>query len=63
MRKLRIVVLVHSDLVPPDTLTGHDEKEIESWKTEYDVVSALRDMGHDARPLGVSSDLGVIRSA
>ena len=63
MRKLRIVVLVHSDLVPPDDLAGHDEKAIDSWKTEYDVVTALREMGHEAQPLGVSSDLGVIRAS
>ncbi|MHC4407563.1 MAG: D-alanine--D-alanine ligase family protein [Planctomycetota bacterium] len=63
MKKRRVLVLVHEDLVPPDELAGHDEKSIREWKTEYDVVSTLRNMGHEARPLGVSSDLGVIRSA
>ena len=63
MRKRRVLVLVHSDLVPPDSLEGHDEKAIREWKTEYDVVSTLRNMGHDARPLGVSDDLGAIRIA
>jgi len=61
MRKLRVLVLVHEDLVPPDDLKGRDEKEIRKWKTEFDVVATLRDLGHEARPLGVSSDLGVIR--
>ena len=63
MKKRRVLVLVHEDLVPPDDLAGHDEKSIREWKTEYDVVSTLRNMGHDARPLGVSSDLAVIRAA
>ena len=63
MRKLRVLVLVHEDLVPPDDLDGHSDKEIDAWKTEYDVVSCLRDMEHDAQPLGVSSDLAVIRRA
>ena len=63
MRKLRVLVLVHEDLVPPDDLDGHSEKEIEAWKTEYDVVSCLRDMEHDAQPLGVSSDLAVIQAS
>ena len=63
MRKLRVLVLVHEDLVPPDDLDGHSDKEIDAWKTEYDVVSCLRDMGHDAQPLGVLSDLAVIRRA
>ncbi|MHC4953715.1 MAG: D-alanine--D-alanine ligase family protein [Planctomycetota bacterium] len=63
MKKRRVLVLVHEDLVPPDDLEGLDEKKIRECKTEYDVVSTLRNMGHEARPLGVSSDLAVIREA
>ncbi|MHC4958996.1 MAG: D-alanine--D-alanine ligase family protein [Planctomycetota bacterium] len=63
MRKLRVLVLVHEDLVPPDNLDGHSEKEVDSWKTEYDVVSTLRNMGHTAEPLGLSSDLAKVRTA
>jgi len=33
------------------------------WKTEYDVVTTLRKVGHEVKPLGVKSDLGVIRAA
>ncbi len=62
MRRLRILVLMHEDLVPPDHLNGHDLAAVE-WKTEYDVVSTLRKLGHEVMPLGVKSDLGVIRSA
>ncbi len=62
MRRLRILVLMHEDLVPPDCLNGHDLAAVE-WKTEYDVVSTLRKLGHDVQPLGVKSDLGVIRNA
>lgn len=61
MKKLRVLVLMHEDLVPPDSLDGYDEKEIQQWKTEYDVVHALRSLGHDVRPLGVWDDLGKIR--
>jgi D-alanine-D-alanine ligase len=61
MRKLRVLVLVHEDHVPPESLDGYTEKEILEWKTEYDVVTTLREMGHEAEPLGVRSDLGVIR--
>jgi D-alanine-D-alanine ligase len=61
MKKLRVLVLMHEDLVPPDSLKGYEEKEIQQWKTEYDVVHALRHMGHDVRPLGVWDDLGKIR--
>lgn len=62
MRRLRILVLMHEDLVPPDQLNGHDLKTV-GWKTEYDVVSTLRKLGHEVYPLGVKSDLGVIRTA
>ena len=37
MRRRRILVLVHEDLVPPEFLDGIDEKEIQKWKTEFDV--------------------------
>ena len=63
MKKLKILVLMHEDLVPPDTLRGYSDKEIVEWKTEFDVVSTLREMGHEAIPVGVFDDLGVIRRA
>lgn len=62
MRRLRVLVLMHKDLVPPDPLNGHDPSQAE-WKTEYDVVTTLRKLGHEVSPLGVKSDLGVIRTA
>lgn len=62
-RKLRVIVLVREDLVPPDSLDGFSEKEVELIKTEYDVVSALRGMGHEVWPVGISGELRVIRHA
>jgi D-alanine-D-alanine ligase len=62
MKHLRILVLMHEDLVPPDPLNGQEVAGAE-WKTEYDVVTTLRKLGHDVKPLGVKSDLGVLRSA
>jgi D-alanine-D-alanine ligase len=62
MKPLRVLVLMHEDLVPPDSIEGFDLAAAE-WKTEYDVVSTLREMGHEVRPLGVQHDLGVIRKA
>jgi D-alanine-D-alanine ligase len=60
-KKLRIVVLVHESLVPPDSIEGMTAEEVAPFKTEFDVVATLREMGHDAWPLGVSSDLRVIQ--
>ena len=62
MRRLRILVLMHKDLVPPEQLNGQDLQTVE-WKTEYDVVSTLRKLGHEVTALGVKSDLEVIRGA
>lgn len=63
MKPLRILVPMHVDLVPPATLKGYTEKEIGEWKTEYDVVTTLREMGHEVQPLGLYDDMGVIRRA
>lgn len=61
MKRLRVLVLMHPDLVPPDTLDGYTEQEIYVWKTEFDVVSTLRTLGHDVRPLGLQHELRPIR--
>jgi D-alanine-D-alanine ligase len=61
MKRLRVLVLLHPDLVPPDSLKGFSESEINQWKTEYDVVSTLRAAGHEVKPLGVQHELKPIR--
>jgi D-alanine-D-alanine ligase len=61
MKRLRVLVLLHPDLMPPDSLEGRSEQEINEWKTEYDVVSTLRAAGHEVRPLGVEDELKPIR--
>jgi D-alanine-D-alanine ligase len=60
MKKLRILVLMHEDLVPPETLDGATEQEIAQWKTEFDVLAGLHNLGHEVRPLGVATDLSPI---
>lgn len=62
MKRLRVLVLMHEDLMPPDTIEGVDLLSA-AWKTEYDVVTALREMGHEVQPLGVRNDLEVIKNA
>ena len=63
MKRLRIIVLVREGNVPPETLDGKTEKEIDEWKAEFDVISTLRELGHEVRPLGVFDDLAPIRDA
>jgi D-alanine-D-alanine ligase len=63
MKKLRTLVVVHASLVPPENLEGHTDKEIEEWRTEYDVMTTLRKGGHDVRCVGVLDSLIEMRSA
>ena len=59
MRKLRVMALMHADLVPPDNKEGVDLATVD-WKTEFDVVSTLNDLGHSVKVLGVRDDLSMI---
>jgi D-alanine-D-alanine ligase len=63
MRKLRVLVLCHPDLVPPESRAGHSEKAAFEWKTEFDVVSTLGKSGHEVKTLGVQYDLAPIKDA
>ena len=62
MKPLRTLVVMHESLVPPDSLEGHSEKEIEEWRTEYDVIRQLKRAGHDVKALGVRDTLGELRT-
>lgn len=63
MRKLRVLVLCHPDLVPPVTLEGLTEKQAFEIKTQFDVVTTLHAIGHEVLALGVQYDLKPIRDA
>jgi D-alanine-D-alanine ligase len=63
MRQLRVLALVAEQLVPPDSLEGRSEKEIDEWKTEFDVITTLKELGHQVEVLGLSDDLTPIRRA
>jgi D-alanine-D-alanine ligase len=60
VRALRVLVLMHDYMVPPDDVSGHDVMQV-SWKTEHDVIVTLVDMGHDIRKVGVGDDLSIVR--
>ncbi|HEX5009013.1 MAG TPA: D-alanine--D-alanine ligase [Planctomycetota bacterium] len=70
---LRVLVLMHTDLVPPAdadeqvsrATSAPADKPVDpfTWRAEYDVLRALKRLGHEPHALGVQSDLGVIRSA
>jgi len=61
--RMRVLALVHRHLIPPDTIPEGTDITSAAWRTEYDVVTALRGMGHDVQVLGVHDDLGELRRA
>ena len=60
-RKLRVLALVH-DLVRPTTPTSARPRA-RRLEAKYDVVHALRALGHEVQVLGIGGDLGPLRSA
>ena len=62
-KQLRVLALVHRHLIPPDTIPDGTDIVSAPWRTEFDIISTLRALGHEVRPLGVHDDLGDIRRA
>ncbi len=63
VRPLRVLVLAHEDLIPPEDRSARHGGSIPPWRTEHDVLEALAALGHEVRPLGVRDDLQVLRTA
>jgi D-alanine-D-alanine ligase len=63
MKPMRVLVLMHESLVPPASLEGYTEKQIEEFQTEYDVMSTLESAGHSVRALGLQDNLADLRTA
>ena len=61
VKKLRVLVLVHETLVPPERIDHLTDQEADEFRTEYDVITTLRRLGHDVRPLGIGDSLADLR--
>lgn len=61
-KRLRVMMLVHTELVPPDEPLAADAPRLEKVRTEYDVRHALRELGHEVRIVAVEDDLAPIRA-
>jgi len=61
-KKLRVILLVHYSLIPPENLT-EDHPNIDRYRTEFDVKKALIALGHDVNIIGIHDDLTPIRAA
>jgi D-alanine-D-alanine ligase len=62
-RPLDVLVLVDLAAPPPDNQDYSEDLKSEDWKTEANVLSALRRLGHRARLVGVHNDISPILSA
>lgn len=64
MKKSRLMILMHRDLVPPAS-ARRSELDVDRcpWITELDVMSALKKRGHEVLPIGIYGDLKPIRDA
>ncbi|TNF00260.1 MAG: D-alanine--D-alanine ligase, partial [Deltaproteobacteria bacterium] len=64
MKKKRILVIMHKDLVPPDDV---DPKKLDPFTTTYlteaDVIYTLKSLGHEVKAIGIISDLVPLREA
>ena len=63
MNPLRILMLIEEGLNPPDSVEGLTEEQIAPFKTELDVWSALKKMGHEVQKLELHNELGAVRDA
>jgi len=63
VKRLRVLALMHEDLIPPEGITKVPLDQYVPWKTEFEVQVGLRELGHEIRPLGVSGDLAPIVAA
>jgi D-alanine-D-alanine ligase len=62
MKPQRVLALMHENLVPPTSLEGYSEKEIDEFKAEYDVMACLEKAGHTVRAIGLRDNLAELRS-
>lgn len=60
-RRLRVAVLMHAHLAPPESLEGLTEKQLNVIKQELDVCTTLKALGHEVIPVPVVDELAPIR--
>ncbi len=61
MKRRRVRVLTHADLVPPADAAGLTDQEALPFQKELDVLAGLRRLGHDVQILGLSDELAPLR--
>ena len=62
MKRLRVLVLMHEHLVPPESLEGVSKETTHTFQVEIDVLSTLREIGHEVIPVPIKQELAPIRA-
>ena len=57
---MRVLLLCHESLVPPAGARVYAKRAPPEWRTEFDVLRALRALGHEVRVLGAGHALAPI---
>jgi D-alanine-D-alanine ligase len=63
MSRKRILLMVHEALVPPEDVSALSEEEIDKFRTEYNVLAALENLGHEVRVIGIGDQLTELRTS
>jgi D-alanine-D-alanine ligase len=63
MNPLRVLMLIEEGLNPPESVEGLNEEQIAPFKTEWDVWTSLKKMGHEVQKLELHNELGAVRDA
>ncbi len=61
MRRLRVLVLMHEESVPPETTEGMTDEELFPYRMEHEVLQALETLGHEVKVLPLEDELAPIR--
>ena len=60
-RRLRVAILTHEELIPPEDVEAMEDKAFREIRREWGVADALGEIGHEVRFLGVHDELAPIR--
>jgi len=63
MKKLRVMMLTHAYMIPPDDAKDRNDPRIESFRTEFDIREALYTLGHEVLIVGLTDDITPVRKS
>ena len=62
MKSMRVMVVAHASLVPPADLSDVVAARLDEMRTEIDVITTLKAMGHEVLVVGVLDSLTELRA-